>query len=399
MSATEILERLRRANPADPPFLKRGVEAAVCRHLAALGFEPPTLHWAPSIGAAIDRATGRSWDREWLIEEADAWYAARVALGCERDRDWEDGTTATDVLLRREAERAAWRREDQEALVDRRPDPPPDETGMTVQLGRWNANLWTSGGRILKSSWKPGTRTGTLAGRLKGDGGAENRATRLEPWRPSHFEHVSGARAAGEAIVWIAAASRLQDIPRPVQRMIEIWSPLLEAFEAGLWAYFIFPDETILVPRPAVRMRGNRLHAEKGPAIAWPEGPDFWFWNGVHVPRHVVEEPNRITAKDILAEQNAEVRRVLLERFGPQRYLVEIGATPVHQDEYGTLYRVEMTLDEPLVMVKVLNSTPEPDGTRKEYFLRVPPTMTTARQAVAWTFGLDAGQYRPSRET
>ena len=50
-------------------------------------------------------------------------------------------------------------------------------------------------------------------------------------------------------------------------------------------------------------------------------------------------------------------------------------------------------------MVEVVNSTPEPDGSRKTYFLRVPPTITTAREAVAWTFALGAGEYRPAVET
>ena len=50
-------------------------------------------------------------------------------------------------------------------------------------------------------------------------------------------------------------------------------------------------------------------------------------------------------------------------------------------------------------MVEVVNSTPEPDGTRKTYFLRVPPTTRTAREAVAWTFGLRADAYRPAVET
>jgi len=50
-------------------------------------------------------------------------------------------------------------------------------------------------------------------------------------------------------------------------------------------------------------------------------------------------------------------------------------------------------------MVEVRNSTPEPDGSRRTYFLRVPPTMRTAREAVAWTFGLGAVDYRPAVET
>ena len=50
-------------------------------------------------------------------------------------------------------------------------------------------------------------------------------------------------------------------------------------------------------------------------------------------------------------------------------------------------------------MVEVLNSTPEPDGSRKTYFLRVPPRTRTAREAVAWTFGVREPDYRPAQET
>ena len=66
----------------------------------------------------------------------------------------------------------------------------------------------------------------------------------------------------------------------------------------------------------------------------------------------------------------------------------------IHSDELGDLYRADVPDDEPLVMVRVLNSTPEPDGTYKPYWLRVPPGMTRASDAVAWTFGFEnAAQY------
>jgi hypothetical protein len=38
-------------------------------------------------------------------------------------------------------------------------------------------------------------------------------------------------------------------------------------------------------------------------------------------------------------------------------------------------------------------------STDREYYLRVPPTIQTVEEAVAWTFGLTAGEYRPARET
>jgi hypothetical protein len=68
-------------------------------------------------------------------------------------------------------------------------------------------------------------------------------------------------------------------------------------------------------------------------------------------------------------------------------------------DDYGKLSRYELPGDEPLVMVEVVNATPEPDGTHHIYWLRVPPTVGSAREAVAWTFGLNADHYRPLRET
>lgn len=53
----------------------------------------------------------------------------------------------------------------------------------------------------------------------------------------------------------------------------------------------------------------------------------------------------------------------------------------------------------PLVMVEVINSTPEPDGTSKRYFLRTDPSCRTARQAIAWTWGMKAKEYCPEIET
>jgi hypothetical protein len=50
-------------------------------------------------------------------------------------------------------------------------------------------------------------------------------------------------------------------------------------------------------------------------------------------------------------------------------------------------------------MVEVVNATPEPDGTRRVYWLRVPPGTRTAREGVAWTFGLSEDRYRPLRES
>ncbi len=50
-------------------------------------------------------------------------------------------------------------------------------------------------------------------------------------------------------------------------------------------------------------------------------------------------------------------------------------------------------------MVEVINATAEPDGGFRHYFLRVPPDTKTAREAVAWSFGLPSRNYAPEIES
>jgi hypothetical protein len=139
----------------------------------------------------------------------------------------------------------------------------------------------------------------------------------------------------------------------------------------------------------------GRLHSTDSATLAYPDGWSIYAIHGVRVPEDVIMSPHALTAHRITEEKNTEVRRVMLDRFGTSRYLIEIGAKQIHADDYGTLYRAEISDDEPLVMVKVVNSTPESDNTYKDYWLRVPPTVKTARQAVAWTFEAETKDYAP----
>jgi hypothetical protein len=65
----------------------------------------------------------------------------------------------------------------------------------------------------------------------------------------------------------------------------------------------------------------------------------------------------------------------------------------MQSDEAGTLLRRE-TIGEPVVAVAV-----RCPSTGSEYMLRVPPTTKTAREGVAWTFGLAADAYQPSAQS
>ena len=143
----------------------------------------------------------------------------------------------------------------------------------------------------------------------------------------------------------------------------------------------------------------GRLHSLTGLACGYPDGWGVYAVHGVRVPRYIIEEPHKITVAEIDAEKNSEVRRVMIERYGLGRFLLDAGAKEIHSDDYGTLFRREIAGDEPLVMVKVVNSTAEPDGSFKDYFLRVPPAITKARDAVAWTFDVSPEEYAVEAQT
>jgi hypothetical protein len=163
----------------------------------------------------------------------------------------------------------------------------------------------------------------------------------------------------------------------------------------------LHPDFCLVVARPVELHQDSehRPHADHGPFCRWADGSAYYAVHGVRVPWWLIEQPKRLTVARIQSETNAEVRRVMLERYGFDRYLSDSGALPIHADECGTLYRTDLADDEPLVVVRVQNSTSEADGSFKHYSLRVPPSMTTARAAIAWTFGQTAETYRPAVET
>jgi hypothetical protein len=145
----------------------------------------------------------------------------------------------------------------------------------------------------------------------------------------------------------------------------------------------------------------GRLHCENGPAIQYAEETDLgmYEWHEVRVPKQVIMSPEKLTISQIENEANQEIRRVMLERFGFEKFLTKSKTKCVHKDKWGSLYRKEIKGDEDLVMVSVKNSTPEPDGSIKQYFLRVPPSIATAHDAVAWTFSKNAATYNPLVET
>ncbi len=122
-------------------------------------------------------------------------------------------------------------------------------------------------------------------------------------------------------------------------------------------------------------------------------------WRGVAIDARIAFFPETLTPAEILAERNAEVRRVMIERHGLDRFIDGAGATVLDEDTdpggQRQLLKVPIVGDEDLVCVSV-----RCPSTGRQYVVRVPPTTKTCRQAVAWTAGFDSpDDYRPIVET
>ena len=250
----------------------------------------------------------------------------------------------------------------------------------------------------------------------------------LEAISKWYYSYFGGRWWAGNGWGWgLAYITYFRDVVK--LKMTPDIESRLQAYEDLMSAGWVWMhNDFAMVVEPQVELHrepehnGNirRLHNLSGPSIAWRDGTALWHIHGVQVPPHVVEHPESITVDEIQAERNAEVRRVMIDRFGAARYLRALDARVMHQDvdQFGFARRL-LTADigdiEPLTMVEVVNSTPEPIGYQPEegaagiwvgarwhkiYSLRVPPSMGTCEQALRWTFSLpDDAAYRPTVET
>jgi hypothetical protein len=131
------------------------------------------------------------------------------------------------------------------------------------------------------------------------------------------------------------------------------------------------------------------------------------------VPGWIIEHPERITVKDIEAEGDAAVRRIMLERYGGwARYMASCAAdvvdtVPMDHEIRGLrgarLLRKDLPGEpEPIVYLDMLNSSPEPDGTFRRYLERIDPKayrgdagwICHAAMASRWHYRTDSGELR-----
>ncbi|MBO0780034.1 MAG: hypothetical protein J2P37_14520 [Ktedonobacteraceae bacterium] len=169
-------------------------------------------------------------------------------------------------------------------------------------------------------------------------------------------------------------------------------------FNEMVSGYHLGSNEAWLVRKP-IRLEQEeqgRWHSVSGMCLQYRDGWGFSAWHGVRVPEKLILHPDQLTKEDWLWEGNLEVRRAMQERLGPDRFMELVGATCIDQGRRGSLMEVDLGYDPERVAhyVQVRDAS-----TQRQYFLRVPPSIQRADEAVAWTFGLDELDYQPVQET
>jgi hypothetical protein len=215
-------------------------------------------------------------------------------------------------------------------------------------------------------------------------------------------KHLEALGQSARPVRWIGdAETAYLDVIKiagaALDSYVGIWLPFVDAFEAGLWLFWVRKEEVIAVPSPALHIVDGRLHRADGPAVAWPNGKRYWFWRGVQVPQAWVEQPESVHPSLALAERNSELRRCLYEILGYERILKEIGAETAQRDDFGELLVSNALGDDgrkPAKFVRV-----KCPSTGRVYVNRVDPRVTSAREAVASRWRLKPEQYELLRES
>jgi hypothetical protein len=167
----------------------------------------------------------------------------------------------------------------------------------------------------------------------------------------------------------------------------------------------------------------NRPHCDDGPSHRWRDGWELYYIHGVKVTRQIVMYPESITMDQVRKEENAEVRRVMIERMGWDKFCSEAKLNVIHKDtltarfpaggfaetvsnimRFHTTYREGTEVaellqssefkdleDRPLKFVRVTDPS-----TGDRYILRVWPENKRAYEAIAQTFGMSEAEYKES---
>lgn len=138
----------------------------------------------------------------------------------------------------------------------------------------------------------------------------------------------------------------------------------------------------------------RRLHSMDKPALMWKDDYYSYWIQGVQMPAEIWKLLNRGNIKEqdiieILSHQNIEVRNVALRMIGGAGFVFEnMNFRLVHQTGRNMLYSLDGVFKKSMKVLRY-----RCPSTNREYFKFVPPDMTDADHAQAWSFQLTPEEY------
>lgn len=122
-------------------------------------------------------------------------------------------------------------------------------------------------------------------------------------------------------------------------------------------------------------------------AVKYRDGWGVYAWHGVRVPADIIERPETITPESVRKESDEEVRRVMIERFGWEKWLLAEQATVVNtrfserDGQWERLYRLNDGTQ------RIVLTDP---STGRRYALGVPREVQTCEESQGYlSHGLD----------
>ena len=131
------------------------------------------------------------------------------------------------------------------------------------------------------------------------------------------------------------------------------------------------------------RNEDGRLHNEAGMSVKYRDGWGVWSIGGVTVDEQIVMQPESQTVEQIGGEQNEEMKRIRIERFGWERYLGEVNANVIdtRRNDVEATTESLMRADGMTLLVCACPST------GRTYALEVEPAIETCETAQQWLRG------------
>lgn len=191
-------------------------------------------------------------------------------------------------------------------------------------------------------------------------------------------------------IYWIGYLKFMSEIPGietddEKMKMLQVW---LDLAKSCFWWWIVDKQNVIICDRPASINwdENNFLHNDDGMSVSFRDGTGIYSYHGYRIPNsrsYIIDNPEAITIKEIEKETNIEMRRILVEKMGIEKYIHGNDFNVVDMD----MIRVDDITDDymPRALIKsnhkhqYLVGT---DGSTKSvYYMNVDPEAKTCREA------------------